>query len=75
MTFDGTKQHPIGMDYAAYSSRDNKNYKPAAAFNSKMTFVNGRVGCTTCHDPLNLDKGHLVMSDTRSALCLTCHNR
>lgn len=72
--YDGTKEHPIGMDYAAYSAIDSHSYKPASAYNSKMIFVNGRVGCLTCHNPLNPEKSHLVMSDIRSALCLTCHN-
>jgi predicted CXXCH cytochrome family protein len=74
-TFDGTKEHPIGMDYASYVAMDSNSYKPAPAFNSKMMFVNGKVGCTTCHNPLNPEEKHLVMSDFRSALCLTCHNK
>jgi hypothetical protein len=74
-SFDRTNQHPIGMDYAAYVAADPNSYKPINAFNSKMIFVNGRVGCLTCHYPLNPEKSHLVMSDFRSALCLTCHNK
>jgi len=75
MHYDGTKEHPIGMDYAAYSARDSQSYKPINAYNSKMIFVGGRVGCLTCHSPLNPEKDHLVMSDFNSALCLSCHNR
>lgn len=74
-SYDGTGQHPIGMDYAAYTQKDFKNYKPVTSFNSKMIFVDGKVGCLTCHNPLNPDKNHLVMSDYRSSLCQTCHNR
>jgi len=73
--YGGTNQHPIGMDYEAYVAADPTRYKPINAFNSKMIFVNGRVGCLTCHYPLNPEKNHLVMSDFRSALCLTCHNK
>ena len=68
----GGSEHPIGMNYAAYAARDPKNYKPVA-FGSKMVFVDGKVGCITCHDMLNREKGHLAKSDYRSALCLTCH--
>jgi len=71
----GASEHPIGMNYASYSAMDPKSYKPVAAFGSKMMFVDGRVGCTTCHDPLNQEKGHLAKSDYRSALCLTCHTK
>ena len=68
-TFD----HPIGMDYNRYVIT-GKGYK--SIFNTgKMIFVDGKVGCLTCHDPFNPEKGHLVMSDQRSALCLTCHKK
>jgi predicted CXXCH cytochrome family protein len=65
--------HPIGMDYNRYAAA-SKDYKPLFGISNKMVFVNGKVGCLTCHDPLNPEKGHLVMSDRGSALCLTCHN-
>jgi len=64
--------HPVGMDYNRYVAYGNR-YKPTA--NPKMIFINGKVGCLTCHDPFNPEMGHLVMSDRRSALCLTCHNK
>lgn len=67
------KDHAIGMDYAAYASNP-RDFKPVFG-NSKMVFVDGKVGCLTCHDPANQERGHLVMSDRRSALCLTCHNK
>ncbi|WP_243688226.1 cytochrome c3 family protein [Geotalea toluenoxydans] len=38
-----------------------------------MVLVDGRVGCLTCHDPLNRKAPHLVASNDRSNLCLTCH--
>jgi predicted CXXCH cytochrome family protein len=65
--------HPIGMDYNRYVI-SGKGYKPIYN-NSKMIFANGKVGCLTCHDPFNPEKSHLVMSDQRSALCLTCHKK
>ena len=67
-----SSDHPIGMDYNRYVS-SGKSYKPAT--NPKMIFVNGKVGCLTCHDPFNPEKGHLVVSDRQGALCLTCHNK
>jgi len=65
--------HPIGMDYESYVSQ-GRDYK-SVGLNTKMVFVNGKVGCLTCHNPLNPEKGHLVMSDRGSALCLSCHSR
>ena len=68
------KDHPIGMEYASYASF-RRGYRPVAQLNPKMLLVNGKVGCLTCHNPLNPEKSHLVMSDRRSALCLTCHDK
>jgi predicted CXXCH cytochrome family protein len=68
------KDHPIGMNYASYAAF-GRRYKPVAMLDKKMVLVNGRVGCLTCHNPLNPERGHLVMSDFRSALCLTCHDK
>jgi len=67
-----SSDHPIGMDYNRYVA-SGKGYKLTT--NAKMIFVNGKVGCLTCHDPFNQTKGHLVMSDRQGALCLTCHNK
>jgi predicted CXXCH cytochrome family protein len=68
-----TSEHPIGMQYNSYVAAD-RGYNAIPA-NTTMIFSNGRVGCLTCHNPLNTDKGHLVMSDAKSALCYTCHNK
>ena len=66
--------HPIGMDYENYSALGSE-YKPLLGVDIGMVFVDGKVGCLTCHNPLNQEKGHLVMSDRGSALCLTCHRK
>ncbi len=68
------KDHPIGMEYASYAAF-GRGYKPVTALNTRMVLVNGRVGCLTCHNPLNPEKSHLVMGDFGSALCLTCHDK
>jgi predicted CXXCH cytochrome family protein len=67
--------HPIGMDYQRYVTFNGKKFKPIFGLATKMVFVDGKVGCLTCHDPLNPERGHLVMSDKKSALCLTCHDK
>jgi len=69
-----SSDHPLGMDYNRYVGA-RRGYKPVFPGSNKMIFVNGKVGCLTCHDPLNPEKGHLVMSDRKSALCLTCHDK
>ena len=67
--------HPIGMDYMAYARYDEGGLKPIEALPSGMAFIGGKVGCLTCHNPLNPERGHLVMSNAKSALCFSCHNK
>lgn len=66
--------HPIGMDYALYT-RSSQGFRSGAELNPNMIFIKGKVGCLTCHNPLNPEKDHLVMNNRGSALCLTCHNK
>lgn len=65
--------HPIGMDYQAYVGANPRKYRQVVG-RGNMIFVNGKVGCLSCHDMLNPERKHLVMSDRQSALCLTCHD-
>ncbi len=60
--------HPIGMDYGvvAVTSRALRSGKG-------LVFIAGRVGCLSCHDPLNPAPHHLARDNGGSALCLTCH--
>ncbi len=66
--------HPIGMTYNRYASH-GKGFKSTALFNNNIKLFDGKVGCLTCHNPINPEKRHLVMSDAKSALCLTCHDK
>jgi predicted CXXCH cytochrome family protein len=68
-----SNDHPIGMNYNNYVAFD-RGYKPMP-MDTNMIFVNGAVGCLTCHDPLNMEKGHLAKSDKNSELCFSCHNK
>jgi len=73
--YAGGKDHPIGMDYQSYVGFSGGDLKYVSMSNVKMIFVDGKVGCLTCHDPLNPEKKHLVVTDVRDALCRTCHNK
>jgi len=66
--------HPIGMEYANYSY-SNRTFKSIDSLSGQMIFVDGKVGCITCHNPLNPEKNHLVMDNTGSRLCFSCHNK
>lgn len=67
--------HPVGMEYENYASVNGKEYRGEVKFSNDMVFAEGKVGCLTCHNPLNSTKGHLVMKNDRSELCFACHNK
>lgn len=69
-----TGSHPIGMHYESYTYA-NRELKNIQHVNPGMIFVDGKVGCLTCHNPLNPAKNHLVMSNRASNLCFSCHNK
>lgn len=65
--------HPVGVAYP-----DGKpGYASSAAVTrgGRLKLPDGRIQCTTCHDPHNTRRipGMLVESNERSRLCLTCH--
>jgi len=74
---DLSNDHPINIDYdTALSTADGELYDPAAQAATLALLDNGQVQCASCHDPHNVTAGEqpfLVMSNTNSALCATCH--
>ena len=71
----GGTNHPVGVEYPAF----DLDYRPVNAVLSeqKVLLPNGRVECTSCHDPHNqTGSEHMLTKDnTASALCLTCHRK
>lgn len=65
--------HPIGILYPVGDPKYNS--PPALQQSGRLKLVDGRLQCTTCHDPHNTGrhKGMLVMSNERSRMCLSCH--
>ncbi|MBW7904468.1 MAG: cytochrome c3 family protein [Phycisphaerae bacterium] len=64
--------HPVGIEYPSGAPR----YASATTVNAAgLKLPNGRIQCTTCHDPHNTHNhaGMLTISNARSRLCLTCH--
>jgi predicted CXXCH cytochrome family protein len=64
--------HPIGIEYPSGAPR----YASATTVSAAgLKLPNGRIQCTTCHDPHNTHNhaGMLTISNARSRLCLTCH--
>lgn len=67
--------HPIGVPYPPRSADTGYHSAQAAVQKGKVRFYDGRIQCTTCHDPHNTGrhKGMLWTSNERSRLCLSCH--
>jgi predicted CXXCH cytochrome family protein len=78
-----TGEHPISFTYnTALSTTDGGLYDPSTrpalggTIKTKM-LISDKMQCSSCHDVHNGSgvSKLLVMSNTNSALCLTCHNK
>lgn len=66
--------HPIGSDYPTVSKPGHRFF-PIDELPGGIILMNGKVGCLSCHNPYgDASTSYLVMSNRRSALCLTCHD-
>ena len=66
------RDHPIGVPYPERSGE----YRSMASVEAAgVPLPEGRIECISCHDPHNRSglQDMLVISNARSALCLTCH--
>jgi predicted CXXCH cytochrome family protein len=74
MTTDLSDDHPVSFLYSAgLAAADGQLVNPAT-LTSQVQLENGRVQCTSCHDPhQNVYTNFLVASINQSSLCLACH--
>ncbi len=70
-----SSEHPVGVDYPGF----DRSYRPliSVVATSAVTLPDGKVECSSCHDAHNELElaAMLVISNARSALCLTCHKK
>jgi predicted CXXCH cytochrome family protein len=66
--------HPISVDYEQVYLKSPRDYHPPERLDKRITLINGKIGCETCHNHYSKEKKHLVMKNIRSRLCLSCHN-
>jgi predicted CXXCH cytochrome family protein len=73
---DLTHDHPVSFVYDnALATADGNLVNPSMLPSAVRLDSSGQLQCTACHDPHNDQYGDfLVMDNTGSALCLTCHN-
>ena len=73
---DLSDDHPISFPYnSALASAHNGQLKDPTVLTGKVhPDHNSELQCTSCHDPHNNEFGKfLLVNNTASALCLTCH--
>ena len=71
----GSSDHPVGVEYPRVE--EDFRLVPLVVGPGRVQLPDGNVECTSCHDPHNdlALPAMLVMSNDRSALCLTCHDK
>lgn len=70
--YDSQGSHPIGVTYRRAMKRGRLH--SMKGLNPKIKLINGKVGCTSCHDIYSKQGKMLVMSNEGSRLCLACHD-
>ena len=66
--------HPVGIDYQTALLRSKGRLKQPSLFDAAVRLENGQVSCTSCHDPNSQLPKKLVMQNSGSRLCFSCHN-
>lgn len=67
--------HPTEVSYYDAWRRNPEGYVAPMDLDSRITLPNGRVVCLSCHDGSSAEPNALVFSNSKSALCLACHNK
>ncbi len=66
----GSMSHPVDVDYFSAYARQPSKYAPPGALPKDVPLVEGRVACTSCHDPASTEPNHVSRQAT---LCDACH--
>lgn len=67
--------HPVGVRYqpAPHRRAGESPLRPQSSLDSRIRLFQGQVGCGSCHSVYSSEPTRLVMSNSRSQLCLSCH--
>lgn len=72
--FDRNSDHPVGIDYRLAQLRSRGRLKDPSMLDPAIKLEDGYVSCTSCHNPNSPLRARLVMSNSGSRLCFSCHN-
>jgi predicted CXXCH cytochrome family protein len=76
LTTDLSDDHPVSFHYNSSLSSVDGQLKDLSAVSYPVALENGKVQCTSCHDPhKNIYSDFLVASTKFSGLCFKCHDR
>ncbi len=68
--------HPISFKYDEMLTLEDRRLREPSTLPPQVKLENGQLQCTACHDPHHNPYGNfLVMDNTASALCVTCHDK
>ena len=71
---DPTTSHPTFKQYPPIGKESEFHPRPQVEA-AGIVLKNGEVSCISCHNLLNRERFHLVITNDRSHLCRACHIR
>jgi predicted CXXCH cytochrome family protein len=76
LSTDLADDHPVSFDYTTGLAAADGQLKDPTAIVPPVVLDNGRMQCTSCHDPhRNLTNDFLRVTNRYSELCFSCHER
>lgn len=76
LTTDLADDHPVSFIYNAALAAADGQLKDPAVISHPVALEDGKVQCTSCHDPHNDIFGNFLVTTNRfSELCFKCHDR
>jgi len=76
LTTNLSNDHPVSFNYDAALATADGQLQPPSGITPPVSLKNGKVQCTSCHDPhKNIYSDFLVATTQNSNLCNSCHQR
>lgn len=63
-------EHPVEVDYRQSFLHRPGQYAAPESLPPDVPLVNGKVSCTSCHDPRSPEQNHVTRPES---LCIACH--
>ncbi len=76
LTTDLSDDHPLSFTYSSALAAADGELADPASLTGPVKLENGKMQCTSCHDPHENVLGDFLVASTRdSELCLHCHDK